>query len=346
MLRKLELLNYRTHSKSNLPLHPLTLFVGPAGAGKSNLFKALLLVQNTVHRSLVEVFPPGLGEFRLVRSRWCTHSEPIGFTLEMTDIPGFPTREAEARYVLTIANGPEDVLYVHEEALYARDSSNEMWTTLFERGPRTAEIKPFGVVQPTDPTILHRVRRLAESNGSSNVGFARAVAQAISRVGYYHLEASQLKRQGVGQPWDRIGYYGERLPDFIAWAKSTSEGTAVYEAILQDLRIVHGPQRPELLCLEEPETGIHPRRLRWVFEKLVELAYPKDNRRPVQVLLTSHSPYLVDCFSDLRDAVNVVEVKDGHSRVTPLPDILTHLHLENASRFVGDEWATGLYEGI
>ena len=48
------------------------------------------------------------------------------------------------------------------------------------------------------------------------------------------LEAADLKALGTGQPWERIGYNGERLPDFIAWAKS--EAQEVYDTILKQMR--------------------------------------------------------------------------------------------------------------
>ena len=69
MIRALSLTNFRSHAQSTLLMEPMTLMVGPAGSGKSNVFKAMVVLQNSVHRMLVEMFPPGLGEFHWVRSR-------------------------------------------------------------------------------------------------------------------------------------------------------------------------------------------------------------------------------------------------------------------------------------
>jgi predicted ATPase len=217
----------------------------------------------------------------------------------------------------------------------------------------------------------------------------------ISRVGYYHLEANELKSLGAGMLSDRIRYHGEGLPDFIAWAKSTSEGVPVYDALLEEMKellphldtiivtqakageqgiafrfrshrgfinaselsdgtlhtlgllcVTHAARKHGLVCIEEPETGFHPGRLRWLFDHLVTLAYPKAGEQPVQVILTSHSPYLVNFFKDMHDAVQIVEHKDGHTRVKPLTDILSELHIKEPSASIGDEWAMGLYEGL
>src|SRR5689334_16030967 len=102
MLRSLRLINFRSHEETTLQMEPITLMVGPAGAGKSNVFKALLALQNSIHRSLIEMFPPGLGEFHWVRSRWAKETDPIGFVVELAQMPQFPDYTAE--YVLKIAD--------------------------------------------------------------------------------------------------------------------------------------------------------------------------------------------------------------------------------------------------
>lgn len=63
--------------------------------------------------------------------------------------------------------------------------------------------------------------------------------------------------------------------------------------VLAYLAILHSPQPPRLLLVEEPENGIHPRRLADILRVLKELVQ-EQNR--TQVLLTTHSPYVVDLF--------------------------------------------------
>ena len=61
----------------------MTLLIGPVAAGKSNTFKGMLLIQNSVHRSLDRVVPARLGEFHWVRSRWAGETDPIGFEVDL-----------------------------------------------------------------------------------------------------------------------------------------------------------------------------------------------------------------------------------------------------------------------
>src|SRR5947209_16970642 len=105
MIKRLRLVNYRSQADTALPLQPITVLVGPVGAGKSNVLRALVLIQNSVHYSLFEMFPPGLGEYHWIRSRWAGETDPIGFELEFRGLEDFP--DQNAKYKLVIADAPE-----------------------------------------------------------------------------------------------------------------------------------------------------------------------------------------------------------------------------------------------
>ncbi len=393
MIKTLRLINFRSHAESTLMMEPITLLVGPAGAGKSNVFKAMVALQNSVHRTLVEMFPPGLGEFHWVRSRWADETDPIGFQVQIDQIPEFP--DCTAEYVLKIADSPAG-LYVLEETL-TKQFGQQHAEWVFQRRRNRTGMGEFGTVEWDMPTILHRVwHGEVQRPDAPNVKFAKAVAKALSRFGYYHLEVSELKSLGTGEPADRIGYYGENLADFFAWAKSEPEGAGTYAAILDEMRkllpslesiivtqarpdrqglafnfkdhhgyisapdmsdgtmftlgllsILGGPRKPQVLCIEEPETGLHPRRLRWLFEKLVDLAYPPDGETATQILLSTHSPSYVDLFKDMLPSVQVVEQRDGRTKITPLPEIMGRLRISPEKEDgIGYQWATGLFEGL
>ncbi len=63
--------------------------------------------------------------------------------------------------------------------------------------------------------------------------------------------------------------------------------------ILAYLALMHLAEPPRVLLIEEPENGIHPNRVRDIVRILRELV----QRHPAtQIVMTSHSPYLVDAF--------------------------------------------------
>lgn len=393
MIKALRLTNFRSHAQTVLELEPITLLVGPAGAGKSNLFKAMVKLQNSIHRTLLEMFPPGLDEFQWVRSRWAGETDPIGFEVDIVQMPEYPN--TSAKYTLRIADSPPG-LYVLEETLMRRQE-DEPWDWVFQRRRNSRQMGEFGVVEWDMPTILHRVwhGELGVNLQSPNVQFAKAVATALSRFGYYHLEAGELKSLGTGQVANRIGYYGEGIPDFIAWTKSDPKQAPIYASILTEMReicpalesiivtqarsdrqgiafafrehrgfiaapdlsdgtmftlgmlcIFAAAQKPHVLCIEEPETGLHPRRLRWILDKLLTLAYPSAGTDPTQIVLTTHSPSFVDLFKEMLPSVQVVEQVQGRTRITSLPKIIEHLHMDAEQDGIGYQWATGLFEGL
>lgn len=74
-------------------------------------------------------------------------------------------------------------------------------------------------------------------------------------------------------------------------ASQASDGTLL---VLAYLAILHLPQPPRVLLVEEPENGVHPKRLRDVLTVLRELVHEQSH---MQIVLTTHSPYVVDLFS-------------------------------------------------
>jgi predicted ATPase len=71
-------------------------------------------------------------------------------------------------------------------------------------------------------------------------------------------------------------------------ASQVSDGVLL---VLAYLTVLHLPQPPRVILVEEPENGIHPRRLQDVMNILRELVTQQSH---TQVLMTTHSPYVVD----------------------------------------------------
>ncbi len=124
-----------------------------------------------------------------------------------------------------------------------------------------------------------------------------------------------------------------------------SDGTLLALAILT---LAYIPNPPPIVCLEEPDHGIHPRLLRDVQDAIYRLCYPDrlgESRPPVQVIATTHSPYFLDLFRDHPEEV-VLAHKTGlearFERLSDRPDaaeILRDSHL-------GDAWYSGILGGV
>jgi predicted ATPase len=86
-----------------------------------------------------------------------------------------------------------------------------------------------------------------------------------------------------------------------------SDGTLRVLGIL--LALYHTPH-PTLMVVEEPEQTVNPALL-----GLLADAFHEASER-TQLLITSHSPHLVDLFEP--EAIRVVTMRDGETRVAPI----------------------------
>ncbi len=74
-------------------------------------------------------------------------------------------------------------------------------------------------------------------------------------------------------------------------ASHVSDGVLL---VLAFLTLRYLPQPPHLLLIEEPENGIHPKRLEDVIAIFQEIIAEQSD---TQVVMTTHSPYVLDMFS-------------------------------------------------
>lgn len=117
-----------------------------------------------------------------------------------------------------------------------------------------------------------------------------------------------------------------------------SDGEIVFLALLS---LIFAPDEfgTPLYCIEEPENHLHPRLL----ETLVEVFTQKQSElgsRAAQVIITTHSPYLVDEMN--LDDLIVVEKSNGATKCIR-PASKTHLRelLEREELGLGELWYSG-----
>ncbi|HUY31173.1 MAG TPA: AAA family ATPase [Pirellulales bacterium] len=97
--------------------------------------------------------------------------------------------------------------------------------------------------------------------------------------------------------------------DFVIPASRLSDGTLRYLCLLA---ILCDPDPPALVCIEEPELGLHPDML----PKIADLLVAASER--TQLIVTTHSDMLVDAMTDRPESVVVVEKHDGKTQAKRL----------------------------
>jgi len=122
--------------------------------------------------------------------------------------------------------------------------------------------------------------------------------------------------------------------DYRIPATRLSDGTLRYLCLLA---ILCNPEPQPLICLEEPELGLHPDLL----SGLVDLI--KECSARTQMIVTTHSEFIVDGFSDDPESVVVVDKEDGITKMKRLSHDSLKAWLEEYS--LGQLWNRGQIGG-
>ena len=113
-------------------------------------------------------------------------------------------------------------------------------------------------------------------------------------------------------------------------ATRLSDGTLRYLSLLA---ILCHPEPPPLVCIEEPELGLHPDILPTIAELLI------DASQRTQLIVTTHSEALVSALSEVPEAVLVCEHSDSGTELRRLEREPLKEWLERYS--LGELWRMG-----
>lgn len=187
-----------------------------------------------------------------------------------------------------------------------------------------------------------------ESNGKGLSGFYDTLA---NRYEERFKSAERALRRGIPEAvgiklldtGDRRRLLAVRREDERTFgARILSDGTLRFLALLA---LAYAPEPPGLVCFEEPENGVHPGRLQFVVDILRGISERGlEGGRHSQVIVNSHSPYLVDLLdptemllATLTDRKRTTIRSVGQDLFTSRP-ILRSI-LENGEQTLGELWS-------
>jgi len=194
----------------------------------------------------------------------------------------------------------------------------------------------FGAdLTPRDPIPVGQpVERLEED--------ARNLAQMLAYCKDYHrpifdLINEQMKRFYAPLKSVDLRLIGTHLQvvinedgGFSIPAYRLSDGTLRWLAMLT---ILLNPTPAPVTCIDEPELGLHPDMIPTLADLL------RDASTRTQLIVTTHSQSLVECFSDDPESVCVCEKVDGATQIRRLNSEKLSSWLEDYS--LGQLWAKG-----
>lgn len=117
-------------------------------------------------------------------------------------------------------------------------------------------------------------------------------------------------------------------------ASRLSDGTLRW---LMLLIVLLDPAPPPVICIDEPELGLHPDMIPTLADLL------RDASTRTQLVVTTHSQSLVECFSDDPESVCVCEKVEGATQIRRLEADRMKVWLKDYS--LGQLWASGQIGG-
>jgi len=355
--------NFKALREARVELRPFNLIVGPNGSGKTSLIQALLRLR-TLARGLRPVYcgakarALGAGneeraslEFRFALPPRLTDQSPHEgafarlscveqLVCDQIEIGG--VGEAERVSLIREIEGIRAYLFDHyamaEPSLYP--SAKEQGG-----GGRHPEAGSKNGSESLASNGGNLAAVLAALRESCPENFARLEAELRQIVPEF--AAIEISRSGETADGSKTVSIGLRLRGSgeVVTADNLSQGTLYLLAVLF---LVFQPEPPSVVCIEEIDRGMHPRWLRPLRDLLYRLSYPRDfgeAREPVQVLATTHSPYLLDLFKDHPEEI-IISQKHGLSahfeRLSDRADLGSLL----GEASLGDLWFSGILGGV
>ena len=347
-VQQVQIRNYKSIAQVSVNLEPFTVFVGPNGSGKSNFIDALAFVQECLSESIELAFK-NRGGIAAVRRSSAGHPTHIGIRLIVN-----LRNDLSADYAFEIAAKPKEKFSVARERCVAQKFMGQSHSFEIEDGKFTREIPGIRPKVAPDRLALFaasatdefrpvydfltsmrfysivpvRLRELQEPDAGDFLKRDGSNAAAV-------LKRLQEEAQGNSQ-YDRVCRLLSRVVDGIKkveyraigqketlqfkqdvglehpWtfnALNMSDGTL---RVLGLLLAVYQPGPYSVVAIEEPEATVHPA----VAEVVVEVLTDAANQR--QVLLTSHSPDILD-YKELTDnQIRVVAMEHGRTLIAPV----------------------------
>ena len=371
LLRSITLRNILSFGPDTPPLElrALNVLIGPNGSGKSNLLTAVELLKesaNTLDLGLT------MGDdlvWKGAKNRTGTvkavvqlpHSDlTLGHELEVEELGPVTVRVRE--YIARQpepSEAPDLVPYFDSKGKEVRLRNKVVPATMLNSDSSV-------LVQFRDPLQYPELTALGEAYlgirlfrdwGFGNYNSARRPQRTDVRNDFpsadganLGLTLNKLRRNSVvkKQLLDVLNELYEGITDFgvdieggyahlyLQEGKFEIPGTRLSDGTLRFLfllAVLLHPTPPPLICLEEPELGLHPD----VIVTLGKLIKEASTR--TQLIVTTHSRILIDTFQDSPEDVVVVSKEDGATQMERLDPNKLRAYLDKYS--LSNLWSSG-----
>jgi predicted ATPase len=362
LLRQVKLENLLSFRNTTVELRGLNVLIGANASGKSNLIEAIGLLQaapvdlSAAIRRLGGVHVVcSLAVRSPVAAIECTllNGEPEQYRLEFSEVAhgftvnmeSFRSLAPDIRY---FARGAGKVIFgADSSSVSPTHSIFELYKNPADRTPTTRLGRDFEAI---------RIYREFQTTGSAEarIGVSTSFPRGFLESSGGNL-ALVLLDMNFKDLHERIRDYLRRFCDRFnnvkvnldgPYAKTYIEESGLLEPLvswrLSDgtlkflclLAVLLEPNPAPLICIEEPEVGLHPEAIQIVTEALVEAS------ERTQLIVTTHSEALIDALSERPEDVLITERDaDNSTQFRRLDKQQLSLWLERYS--LGQLWRMG-----
>ena len=374
MLSKLKVQHYKSLFDTEIDLEPLTVFIGPNGSGKSNICESLVVLSDFLNRligsinngyNVKEFFSQSLqavskNQLNIESKFWHGNLDYLSFMVstlkknetalsKLTDLSVSFTYPQQNISINILEN---EIIKGNSEALYTLPLSEFLVANDYQFSPVAEALRKICIYDFAPFNLSNEV----QSNGGmerTGQGIAYALVDILlsNRKGFDELE-ERLKFlvpniQKISLPRSSNQSFSLQLIDKYSEhhipASDISDGTL---RILAFLTALYQENTPSIICFEEIENGVHP----WLLHKMMELLKLVSTEgitgKPVQVLITTHSPTLLNYVEPHQ--VRAVELdNEGKTQVHNLPtdSVRFQKALEAYDGSLGELWFTNQFGG-
>ncbi len=353
MIKRLKIEGYRSLKSIDWAPGPLNVLIGPNCSGKSNLLKALALLSHAAKGGFKRKVLQEGGTGAIV---WDNEKEGhilFYFDADEIRLESGAVLKGPFSYSLAIERLAKSADYkIYSERLLMGPASWPVESSPLGDSvtPSLSEMKFSSVLKQeygegqyhfsnyvSNWQIHHDFRSDKSAPIRSDVvaGFEKWVdsdGENVTRLLHtlyannreFRRELSDSMRAAFGDEHEELIFAPTadgRVQMRIKWASlkkpqpaySFSDGTLRY---LYLMAILLNPEPPPLICIDEPEAGLHPSMFPLVAEAAMQAA------EKTQVILTTHSPEFLSCFTEYEaeqgGVASVMYLKDGASQIKRL----------------------------
>ena len=197
---------------------------------------------------------------------------------------------------------------------------------LMPNGSNLASV--YKATKAADPDAVKRAKR-----------YLNAIAPSVEFVDVVPSgghEVMEFDTSGNVDDWNGPLRKADRFP-----AASMSDGTLrAFAALMAAFQTVNPYGSPSLVAIEEPETALHPAAMRALVAALDEATWR------TQILITTHSPDLLDGEEVKPANVRIVQLVDGHTVIGPVDEASVEIVKRELNTLAGLERGDQLFPDL